>query len=215
MSLSAPRLGEGTLAFDAEIRNLTGHKFPTGYPSRRAWLHVTVKDGRGAVVFESGAINDAGMILGNDSDVDTSRFEPHYEEITSPDQVQIYEPILGDRANAPTTGLLSATQYLKDNRLLPRGFEKATAPAEIGVYGSAARDADFSGGTDRVRYLIAVSGNGPFTVQAELRYQSIAYRWAHNLEKYDASEPKRFVNYFNAMASGSWVVVAKATTNTP
>ena len=35
----------------------------------------------------------------------------------------------------PTTGLLTATQYLKDNRLLPRGFDKATAPPEIGVYG--------------------------------------------------------------------------------
>jgi len=214
MSLSAPRLAEATLAFDVEIRNLTGHKFPTGYPSRRAWLHVTVKDGRGEVVFESGAINDAGMIQGNDSDVDTSRFEPHYEEITSPEQVQIYEPILGDRANTPTTGLLSATQYLKDNRLLPRGFEKATAPAEIGVYGSAARDADFSGGTDRVRYLIAVSGNGPYTVQAELRYQSIAYRWAHNLEKYDAPEPKRFVAYYTATSSGSSVIVATATAAT-
>ncbi len=26
------------------ITNLTGHKFPTGYPSRRTWLHVTVRD---------------------------------------------------------------------------------------------------------------------------------------------------------------------------
>ena len=64
-------------------------------------------------------------------------FEPHYEEITRPDQVQIYEPILGDVRGAPTTGLLTATQYLKDNRLLPRGFDKATAAAEIGVYGGA------------------------------------------------------------------------------
>ena len=31
------------------------------------------------------------------------------------------------RAGVPTTGLLTATQYLKDNRLLPRGFDKATA----------------------------------------------------------------------------------------
>ena len=59
------------------------------------------------------------------------------------------------------------------------------------------------------------SGGGPFAVEAELLYQPIGYRWAHNLEKYDAPEPKRFVNYFNAMASGSWVIVAKTTANTP
>ena len=93
-----------------------------------------------------------GAIAGNDSDADPLTFEPHYEEITRPDEVQIYEPILGDRASVPTTGLLTATQYLKDNRLLPRGFDKATAPAEVGVFGGAAGDADFTGDGDRVRY---------------------------------------------------------------
>ena len=35
--------------------------------------------------------------------------------------------------------------------------------------------------------------------------------WAHNLEKYDAAEPKRFVGYFNEMSSGSWAVIAKTS----
>ena len=131
------------LEFRVDVRNLTGHKFPTGYPSRRAWLHVTVRSGD-ALVFESGAVDGTGAIRGNDNDVDPRRYEPHYEQITQSDQVQIYEPILGDRSGTPTTGLLTATQYLKDNRLLPRGFEKSTAPAEIAVYGLAANDADFS-----------------------------------------------------------------------
>ena len=211
LAVSAPQLNAGTLAFDVDIRNLTGHKFPTGYPSRRTWLHVTVKDGQGTPVFESGAINEDGAIAGNDNDADPSKIEPHYEQITSPDQVQIYEPILGDRTSVPTTGLLTATQYLKDNRLLPRGFDKTTAAAEIGVYGGAARDPDFTGAGDRVRYLVNVSALGPYTVEAELRYQSIGYRWAHNLEKYDAPEPKRFVSYYNATSAGSSVVVAAAT----
>jgi len=211
LAVSAPQLNAGTLTFDAEIRNLTGHKFPTGYPSRRAWLHVIGKDGQGTTVFESGAIDDAGAIQGNDNDIDPLRYEPHYEQVTSPDQVQIYEPILGDRKSVPTTGLLTATQYLKDNRLLPRGFDKATAAAEIGVYGSAARDPDFAGAGDRVRYLVKVPSSGPYTVEAELRYQSIGYRWAHNLEKYDAPEPRRFVSYYNATSSGSSVVVTTGT----
>ena len=40
---------------------------------------------------------------------------------------------------------------------------------------------------------MAVPSAGPFTVEVELRYQPIGYRWAHNLERYDAPEPKRFV----------------------
>ena len=68
--------------------------------------------------------------------------------------MQIYESIMGTPAGAPTTGLLQATQYLKDNRLLPRGFDKRTAAAEIGVFGAAAADEDFTGDGDRVRYRI-------------------------------------------------------------
>jgi hypothetical protein len=211
LSVSSPRLAGTTLSFDVDVQNLTGHKFPTGYPSRRTWLHATVRDGQGRVVFESGAVSESGAIQGNDSDVNPLTFEPHYDRITRADQVQIYEPILGDRNGAPTTGLLTATQYLKDNRLLPRGFDKATADPQIGVYGDARSDEDFRGASDRVHYAIDVGAAGPFTVDVELRYQSIAYRWAHNLERYDAAEPKRFVKYYEATSSGSSIVVAKAS----
>jgi len=107
-----------------------------------------------------------------------------------------------------TTGLLSATQYLKDNRILPRGFDKATAPAEIGVYGAANGDEDFTGGSDRVRYRVPFTTGGAATIDVELRYQTIAYRWARNLERYDAPEPKRFVSFYSATAEGSSVVIA-------
>jgi hypothetical protein len=213
LGVSAPRVESGTLAFDVTIRNLTGHKFPTGYPSRRTWLHVTVRDAQGRVTFESGAFEPTGAIGGNDADADPATFEPHYEEITRADQVQIYEPILGDRTGAPTTGLLTAVRYLKDNRLLPRGFDKHTAAAEIAVHGGAQADADFAGGSDRVRYRVPAAGASPHRVEVELRYQPIAYRWAHNLERYDAPEPKRFVRYYTADASESSVVVA--TTKSP
>ena len=210
LTMSRPELSGGSLAFDVDVKNLTGHKFPTGYPARRTWRHVTVRDGNGRAVFESGAIGADGAIAGNDSDADATRFEPHYEEITRADQVQIYEPILGDPAGKPTTGLLTATQYLKDNRLLPRGFDKATAPANIAVHGGARGDADFTDAGDRVRYRIAMAGAaGPFKIEVELRYQSIGYRWATNLEKYDAPEPKRFVGYYRANAQSSSELVAR------
>jgi hypothetical protein len=142
--------------------------------------------------------------------VDATTYEPHYEVVTRPDEVQIYEPILGDIRGVPTTGLLTATQYVKDNRLLPRGFDKATADPQIGVYGGAARDDDFTSAGDRVRYAVGVQGDGPYTIEVELLYQTIGYRWAHNLEGYDAPEPKRFVSYYNATSAGSSVVVAVA-----
>jgi hypothetical protein len=214
LAVSEPRAAAGSLAFDVAVRNLTGHKFPTGYPSRRTWLHVSVRDPAGDVVFESGAVEDTGAIRDNDADRDPATFEPHYEEITRADQVQIYEPILGDRAGRPTTGLLSAVRYLKDSRLLPRGFDKGTAAAEIGVYGGAESDADFTGGGDRTRYRVPVAAGGPYRVDVELRYQPVAYRWAHNLERYDGKEPARFLRYYNAGASDSSVVVATASAST-
>ena len=211
LSVTAPRIDAGHLAFEVQVTSLTGHKFPSGYPSRRSWLHVSVRDSRGSIAFESGAIDDTGLIRGNDNDADGAKYEPHYEEVTGSDQVQIYEAILGDPAGKVTTGLLAATQYLKDNRLLPRGFDKATALPEIGVFGSARGDADFAGAGDRVRYRVPVSGSGPYQVEVELRYQSIGYRWAANLEAIKASEPAQFATYYKATSPGSSVVVSSAT----
>ena len=213
LAIARSEVSATTLNVDVSVRNLTGHKFPTGYPARRTWLHFTVRDGDGRTVFESGAVTDTGLIVGNDNDTDAMKYEPHYDRITSADQVQIYEPVMGDPNDVPTTGLLTATHYLKDNRLLPRGFDKTTADKDIGVYGAAMQDSDFAGGGDVVHYAVPVPGRGgPFVVSVELLYQPIGFRWAHNLEKYDAPEPKRFLNYFNAMSSSSWVVVAKAST---
>ena len=193
------------------IRNLTGHKLPTGYPSRRVWVHLSVRDASGAIVFESGAVDAQGRIAGNDNDADPKRFEPHYEEIRGGDQVQIYEAVIAGRDGAVTTGLLTATQYVKDNRLLPRGFDKAKADPDIAVHGDAAQDASFRGEGDRLRYNVPVKGSGPFTVEAELRYQPISFRWADNLRGYKAAEPQRFVSYYDAMAAASSTVLVRAT----
>ena len=202
----------GRLETEIAVENLGGHKLPTAYPSRRAWLHVTVKDRNGAVVFESGALEPSGLIRGNDNDADPLRFEPHYTEITSADQVQIYESIMVDSAGRPTTGLLQALRFEKDNRLLPRGFNKQTADDEIGVKGAAAQDADFLGGGDKVRYSIATgNAQGPFQIQAEFMFQPISFRWAENLKRYDAFEPKRFVGYYSSMSGGSAVRLAAAS----
>ncbi|MDZ7720425.1 MAG: hypothetical protein U5K72_16540 [Balneolaceae bacterium] len=191
-----------------EIENLAGHKLPTAYPSRRAWIRFTVLDQNDNVVFESGAVMPNGSIAGNDNDQDGSRFEQHYSEITDEDQVQIYEAILADPQDEVTTGLLTAIRYIKDNRILPKGFDKSTADDDIAVKGSADNDNDFAGGGDKVRYRVKLDNlNGPFQVTAELYYQPIAYRWAQNLDSYQASETNRFVGYYNSMSEQSSVVL--------
>jgi hypothetical protein len=193
------------------VRNLAGHKLPTAYPSRRAWIHLRVGDASGTTVFESGRLRPDGSIEGNDNDRDPLTFEPHHDVIESPEQVQIYEPILGGPDGRVTTGLLTATQYLKDNRLLPEGFDKTTAGPDIRVAGAALDDDDFRDGGDRITYRASLEGSsGPFTVEAFLVYQPIGFRWARNLESVDAWEPRRFVRYYDLAAGGSSAVLATA-----
>jgi hypothetical protein len=44
-----------------------------------------------------------------------------------------------------------------------------------------------------------------------LRYQTIAFRWADNLRRYDAVEPRRFLSFYDAMAESSAAVLARAS----
>ncbi len=202
----------GRLAVDLVVENLSGHKLPTAYPSRRAWIHLTVRDGSGRQLFSSGAITPSGAIAGNANDENRAAFEPHYRQITQPDQVQIYESILANQAGAVTTGLLEAVRYAKDNRLLPHGFDKATAIPDIAVHGDAETDADFTGGSDRIQYAIDISGaQGPLTIEAELLFQPIGFRWADNLRGYTAAETARFVSYYDRMSGTTAATLARAT----
>src|SRR5690242_10844000 len=206
-------MDSGCLQVDVSVENLSGHKLPTAYPSRRAWLRVVVRDRNDRVVFESGKLNRDGSIQGNDNDADASRYEPHYTEIDRRDQVQIYESIMKDPAGRVTTGLLTATGYLKDNRLLPHGFDKRTADKNIAVLGAAFDDPNFTAEGDRVRYLVALgNAEGPLKIDAELWYQPIGYRWANNLKPYhNADEPRRFNAYYDAMGPATAVVLARAS----
>lgn len=207
--LEKAELNNNVLVADVVIENLAGHKLPTAYPSRRAWIHFTVTDSEGKLVFESGAVNADGSITGNDNDRNGRDYEPHYMEISSSEQVQIYEAILADRNDEVTTGLLTGLRYIKDNRILPRGFNKQTANEDIAVHGPAYTDENFVDGSDKVTYRIPLQEKtGSLTVTAELMFQTIAYRWAQNLAPYDTPETNRFVKYYNSMSDNSSVVLA-------
>ena len=205
-------IGGERLEATVTVRNLAGHKFPTAYPSRRAWLRFAVTDTWGERVFESGAFSPDGRVIGDDHDADGSSYEPHYTVITSPDQVQVYQAVMVDGGGAVTTGLMSAHEWVKDNRILPEGFDPARADPRVQSVGIAAGDPDFEAGSDRVHYTVPIDpGDGPFTLEAELWFQPVGYRWAENLAAYDAAETRRFLRYYREMAHASAIRVARDT----
>jgi hypothetical protein len=187
----------GVLKITLSVSDQAGHKFPTSFPSRRAWIQFTVTDSAGKVVFESGKPNADGSISGNDADAKAGAYEPHYNIITSSNQVQIYESIMGNTDGKVTYNLLRGASYLKDNRLLPTGFNKATAPSDAGVYGDAMSDANFTGGSDQVTYQISLSGKGPYTVTARLLYQTLSYQFSKTFKGNDVLVTT-FLSYYNS-----------------
>lgn len=172
VTIADARLGAKGLELDVLVENKAGHKFPTGYPSRRAWLHVKVS-GPGGVVWESGRSDEFGRIVDRGGRVlDTKdAFFPHRDLITSERDVMVYESVLGDESGAVVHRPLQATRYLKDNRLPPLGASKTHPDAAITVSYGAERDADF-GSSDKVHFVLAGVA-GETTVEVELLFQSV------------------------------------------
>ncbi len=192
--------GSARLEVRVTVTNLTGHKFPTGYPSRRAWVSLEVRDG-GTPIFHSGAVDDRGRLVGVENELDL----PHREVIDDASHVLVYELIAADPAGNPTTHLADMAVRRKDNRLLPRGYRSDgphaadTAPVAIG------EDPNFIGGSDRVTYRVRIppgEGGAPtdakLTVVARVLYQTIPPAWVDPLRTVDAEEAARFVRLYDA-----------------
>jgi hypothetical protein len=182
LAFAGAEAADGQLEVVLDVSNWTGHKFPTGFPSRRAWIHLTVTDAEGEVVFESGRPDADGAIAGSDGDRDPTLYEQHYDRIVDGDQVQVYESVMVNTDGAVTHTLLRGAAYVKDNRLLPGGFDVATAEKDVAPAGAALQDETFVGGSDRVTYQVQVGERaGPYTVVAELLYQAVSYPFATDL----------------------------------
>ena len=188
----------GKLKVILNIANNIGHKFPTAYPSRRAFIHFQVKTPQGEILFESGKLNTNGSIIGNSGDQDSTTLEPHYDLITSEDQVQIYESIMENTDGDVTHTLLRAANYVKDNRILPQGFDKNIVPNDVAVKGGAFTDDNFSEGQDTITYLVDIGTATTPVITAELKYQPLSYGHLQDMFK-DANNVKEvstFKGYF-------------------
>ena len=212
LTLSEVGLDGDELGFSAEIEVLTGHKFPTGIPLRRAWLHATVTDGNGAVLFESGDWDDSGRLVDPSgavlpSEVVGGPILPHVDRVTRAADMPVYEAVLADGDGATTFLLLRGEGWVKDNRLLPAGFDRAAAArADIDAVGVDG-DADFVGGADAVHYAIDVTGaTAPLTVEVELLYQPLSARWAEELFASGTPEALGFQVMYEAADRGPEVI---------
>jgi hypothetical protein len=214
LELESSHFTESGLELAIRVLNTTGHKLPTSFPSRRVVLHLQVLDARNQVVFESGRVDADGNISGSDATQDLSRVEPHHDWIDDPQQAQVYESVMQDTAGSVTFTLLRAASYRKDNRLLPRGADKTTLPAEVAVRGEALTDADFQGGADVVHYRVKELPTGPYRVVAALLYQTIGARFARELFLTQGAAVTWFEQVFRA-APFKTVELARLETTLP
>jgi hypothetical protein len=173
------------LRAEVEVKNLAGHKFPTGVNFRRAFIEFKVQAGD-KTIWASGQTDEWGVIGtlrdGKFAALSTEffndkQYQPHHQKIEREDQVQIYEDLATDSAGNFTTSFLSLKNVVKDNRLQPHGWKNNAAGAENIESKGTAADPDYNSGEGRdvIVYDIPLdaAGKGPLNVSATLYFQSL------------------------------------------
>ena len=191
-----------TAKFAVKLTNLAGHKFPSGYPSRRAFIQFMVETESGDTVFISGKMDEEYEVFGQNA-----TYEPHYQVISAQDEVQIYEMVMGDVNGDVTTVLERADQPIKDNRLAPLGFSQLHSAYDTTlIAGAALTDPDFNhengvegSGTDVVYFHIPMHGEWrPLHVSAKVFYQPLPPKWMDEMFGETTPEIETFRSMFNA-----------------
>ncbi len=203
LDLQLVSITSDTAFFKVMLKNKTGHKFPSGYPSRRAVLQFVVIDGNSDTIFKSGIFNDQFGVIG-----ENTAFEIHHDNINQSNVPQIYELVPGDVNGNFTSVLERASILLKDNRIPPLGFTSAS-PVYDTVKNSndAFSDPDFNkissiegSGIDWVHFAVPLSAAvGNISVKSKMYYQSIPPKWVENMFTYSTPE----INTFKTMYDGA------------
>lgn len=214
VDLSGLRVAGGRLQGAVRVENLAGHKLPTGIPVRRTWLRVRVRAG-GRVVLALGEHDAAGRLLDaagapRAEELAGGPTYPHRAALDGPDAVQVWEHVLADSDGRPTFRLRRAAGSIKDDRLLPAGFDRARAdPGTLPV--GTDGDEDFDGAGDVVRLDLPLPADaGPLEVEAALLYQPLGARWAAELFTVDDPAVARFRAMYEAADRAPVVLAAAA-----
>jgi hypothetical protein len=199
-----------TLFVSVQLVNNAGHKFPSGYPSRRAFIQLAVTNGSDTL-FQSGTLPANYEFNGQGQ-----TYQPHYNVISNPAQVQIYEMVMGSADSSITTVLERCAMVLKDNRLPPQGFTTSFYAYDTAlIVGNALNDPDFNysggsegSGSDIVHYHIPLNGfTGVANVASAVYYQSLPPHFLNDMFNYQSSYIDSFKSMYQ-LADKSPVLIA-------
>jgi hypothetical protein len=193
-----------SLLLEVVLENLSGHKLPSGYPSRKMMIEFTAYTLDGDTLFHSGGMNAEGRINGELDDA----FESHYDYINQEEQVQIYEYVMGNEIGEVTTILTRAYSPLKDNRIPPLGFTTGhNAYDTVQIVGNASTDLNFNSedeqegsGKDFIYYHVPYTGSTlDIVINVKVHYLSVPRKWLDQLFEHDATEITDFETMYNAV----------------
>lgn len=199
--------------FSLRLQNKAGHKFPSGYPARRAWVEFEVKTTDGQTLFHSGKLNPNYTIAG-----ENPNFEPHHQVISSEDQVQIYEMVPVDIWGNFTNVLERCYLAIKDNRLTPQGFRTDDPAYDTTKIVGLGNDPDFNlfdnqtqgSGADVLHFKLPNQINGGYlSVRARVWYQSLPPKWMDPIFAFSSPEIDAFKSMYES-ADLSPTLVAEA-----
>ena len=188
--------------FRVKLVNKAGHKFPSGYPSRRAVLQFVIKDSSNDTIFKSGIFHSDFSVAG-----EQPAFEPHHNIINQSGVSQIYEIVMGDVNGNYTSVLERGAFSLKDNRLTPTGFSTQHPSYDtVQISADALADPDFNkisgiegSGTDEVHFHVPVTGiNGSINATAKIIYQTLPPKFVQEMFSLSSAPIDDFKNMFNA-----------------
>ncbi|HIK67521.1 MAG TPA: T9SS type A sorting domain-containing protein [Flavobacteriales bacterium] len=215
------------LSFTVLLKNKAGHKFPSGYPSRRAFVEAIVVINEDTL-FHSGKMDASGSrILGSD-DFGLDVFEPHYDVITDESQVLIYELVSADINSSPTNVLEQAFLSVKDNRLVPIGFSMnhysydTTSLSGAVLYDPNFNIIDLSGesgsGSDMVTYKMpdtpdfnSIGWDNPASITVNVYYQSMPPRWVESMFDWDLQPISTFQTLFEEHGSAAVLIASNSS----
>ena len=194
---------EATVSIPVRITNLSGHKLPTAYPSRRLWIEFTVRNKANELVFASGLADASGEIIDATGTVLASEkadgpIQPHFDVIRRNTDVQIYETIMQDASGDATFFLLRGSEFQKDNRLLPQGWQSSDRRFDSIQPRGIKDDSNFRGGVDTTHYELELPP-GMYRIEARLLFQSLSARYMEELFRINSPEIEVFEAMYRKM----------------